>query len=73
MNPIVELTAQAKAVDAWVLIDGAQAIAHGPVDVQALACDFYVFSGHKLFGPTGIGVLWVSKIYWPNGRFGKRR
>ena len=58
VNPIAGLTAQAKAVDAWVLIDGAQGIAHETVDVQALGCDFYVFSGHKLFGPTGIGVLW---------------
>ena len=41
-----------------VLIDGAQAVAHMPVDVQALGCDFYVFSGHKVFGPTGIGVLY---------------
>ena len=41
-----------------ILIDGAQAVAHLPVDVQALDCDFYVFSGHKLFGPTGIGVLY---------------
>ena len=68
VNPIAELTAQAKAVDAWVLIDGAQGIAHGSVDVQALACDFYVFSGHKLFGPTGIGVLWGRQdllAEWP--------
>ena len=41
-----------------VLVDGAQAVAHMPVDVQALGADFYAFSGHKLFGPTGIGVLW---------------
>ena len=41
-----------------VLLDGAQTISHRPVDVQDLDCDFYVFSGHKLFGPTGIGVLW---------------
>lgn len=58
INPIKELIAQAKAVDAWVLIDGAQGIAHEKVDVQALGCDFYVFSGHKLFAPTGVGVLW---------------
>jgi cysteine desulfurase/selenocysteine lyase len=45
-------------VGAKVLVDGAQAVAHWPVDVQALGCDFYAFSGHKLFGPTGIGVLW---------------
>ena len=41
-----------------VLVDGAQAVAHMPVDVQALGCDFYAFSGHKVFGPTGIGVLY---------------
>ncbi len=41
-----------------VLIDGAQSVAHGPVDVQSLECDFFAFSGHKLYGPTGIGVLY---------------
>ena len=68
LNPIAELTAEAKAAGAWVLIDGAQGIAHEPVDVQALGCDFYVFSGHKLFGPTGIGVLWGKEellAEWP--------
>ncbi|MFC3094680.1 cysteine desulfurase [Alteromonas sediminis] len=58
VNPIVELTQIAKSTGAWVLVDGAQGIAHGGVDVQAIGCDFYAFSGHKLFGPTGIGVLW---------------
>lgn len=58
VNPIELLCKKARAVDAWVLIDGAQGIAHEAVDVQALDCDFYVFSGHKLYGPTGIGVLW---------------
>jgi cysteine desulfurase/selenocysteine lyase len=58
VNPIIELTALAKTVGALVLIDGAQGIAHGNVDVSKIGCDFYVFSGHKLFGPTGIGVLW---------------
>jgi cysteine desulfurase/selenocysteine lyase len=58
VNPIDLLCKKARAVDAWVLIDGAQGIAHEAVDVQALDCDFYVFSGHKLYGPTGIGVLW---------------
>ena len=42
---------------ATVLVDGAQAVSHMPVDVQAIGCDFYVFSGHKIFGPTGIGAL----------------
>jgi cysteine desulfurase/selenocysteine lyase len=58
VNPIKEIARRAHAVDAKVFIDGAQAVAHWPVDVQALDCDFYAFSGHKLFGPTGIGVLW---------------
>ncbi len=49
--------AAARAVGAWTLLDGCQAVVHQPVDVQALGCDFYVFSGHKLFGPTGIGAL----------------
>ena len=58
VNPIADIIEKAHAVGALVLIDGAQAVAHWPVDVQALDCDFYTFSGHKLFGPTGIGVLW---------------
>ena len=58
VNPVAEIIAKAHAVGAKVLVDGAQAVAHWPVDVQALDCDFYAFSGHKLFGPTGIGVLW---------------
>lgn len=58
VNPIKVLTSMAKQVDATVLIDGAQGVAHFPVDVQDLGCDFYAFSGHKVFGPTGIGCLW---------------
>jgi cysteine desulfurase/selenocysteine lyase len=58
VNPIADIIERAHTVGARVLIDGAQAVAHWPVDVQALDCDFYTFSGHKLFGPTGIGVLW---------------
>ncbi|KJS34973.1 MAG: cysteine desulfurase [Rhodospirillaceae bacterium BRH_c57] len=56
--PIKAITAKAKAVGAAVLIDGCQGIVHRPVDVATLGADFYVFSGHKLYGPTGIGVLW---------------
>ncbi len=56
--PVVEMTRAAHAVGAKVLIDGAQAVVHMGADVQALDCDFYVFSGHKLYGPTGIGVLY---------------
>lgn len=58
VNPIKPLTAAAKEKDALVLIDGAQGVAHGAIDVQDIGCDFYAFSGHKVFGPTGIGVLW---------------
>ncbi|MEW9798923.1 aminotransferase class V-fold PLP-dependent enzyme [Alteromonas sp. CYL-A6] len=68
VNPVRELTAKAKARGALVLIDGAQGIAHGGVNVQDIGCDFYAFSGHKLFGPTGIGVLWGRKSVledWP--------
>lgn len=58
VNDVQYLCDYAKKRGILTLIDGAQAIAHTPVDVQALGCDFYVFSGHKLYGPTGIGVLW---------------
>ena len=58
VNPVKEMVAAAKAVGSLSLIDGAQAVAHLEVDVQAIGCDFYAFSGHKLYGPTGIGVLW---------------
>lgn len=58
VNPVAEIIRLAKTVDALVLVDGAQSVAHWPVDVEALGCDFFVMSGHKLFGPTGVGVLW---------------
>ena len=58
INPVHELVALAKAQGALVLLDGAQATPHMAVDVQALGCDFYAFSGHKVCGPTGIGALW---------------
>ena len=58
LNPVNELVAKAKAVGAITLVDGAQAIAHLPVDVQQIDCDFYVFSGHKMYGPTGVGILY---------------
>lgn len=60
-NPLAEMIALAHQQGAKVLVDGAQAIMHHQVDVQALDCDFYVFSGHKLYGPTGIGVLYVKE------------
>ncbi|MEN0068156.1 MAG: cysteine desulfurase [Myxococcota bacterium] len=56
--PVKQMTERAHAVGAKVLLDGAQATVHGPVNVQDLGCDFYAFSGHKVYGPTGIGVLW---------------
>ncbi|MFZ0338183.1 MAG: cysteine desulfurase [Terracidiphilus sp.] len=58
VNPIRKIVQLAHAHDVPVLVDGAQAVPHLPVDVQALGCDFYVFSGHKVYGPTGIGVLY---------------
>ncbi len=58
VTPIRDIIERAHARNVPVLVDGAQAIAHVPVDVQALDCDFYAFSGHKLYGPTGIGVLY---------------
>ena len=58
VNPVVEICALAKQHGIPVLVDGAQAVPHTAVDVQALGCDFYCFSGHKMYGPTGIGVLW---------------
>ena len=58
INPIAEIAALAHQVAAVVVVDGAQAVPHGRVDMVALDCDFYTFSGHKLFGPTGIGVLY---------------
>lgn len=58
INPVEQIIALAHAAGAFCLIDGAQAVGHFPLDVQALDCDFYAFSAHKLFGPTGVGVLY---------------
>ncbi len=58
VNPVFEMTAAAKQAGALVMIDAAQAAAHLPIDVQALGADFVAFSGHKVYAPTGIGVLW---------------
>ena len=58
INPVRDIVEMAHRRDVPVLIDGSQAVYHMPVDVQALGCDFYVFTGHKLYGPTGIGVLY---------------
>jgi cysteine desulfurase/selenocysteine lyase len=61
INPAKEIIAKAKKFGAYTLIDGAQAVSHIPVDVLDLDCDFYAFSGHKMFGPMGIGVLYAKK------------
>jgi len=61
VNPIKQIIDMAHEAGALAMIDGAQAIAHAPVDVQALGCDFYAFSAHKVFGPTGLGVLWGKR------------
>jgi cysteine desulfurase / selenocysteine lyase len=58
INPVAEMVAAAKAAGATVLVDGAQGAPHQGVDVRALRCDFYVFSGHKMLGPTGAGILY---------------
>ncbi len=61
INPIAKMIAKAHAVGAVTVIDGAQAAPHTAIDVQALNCDFYAFSSHKIYGPTGIGVLYGKK------------
>ena len=61
INPIKEVAAMAHAEDAIIIVDGAQAVPHMSVDVQALDVDFYAFSGHKMMGPTGIGVLYGKR------------
>ena len=58
VNPVEELCARARKLGIVTLVDGAQSAGHLPVDVQAIGCDFFAFSGHKICGPTGIGVLW---------------
>ena len=61
INPVEKMIEMAHAHGALVLLDGAQATAHLPIDVQSLDCDFYAFSGHKMYGPTGIGALWARE------------
>jgi cysteine desulfurase/selenocysteine lyase len=58
INPVAEIVAMARAAGAITVVDGCQGVVHGKIDVKALGADFYVFSGHKLYGPTGIGVLY---------------
>ncbi|MDB2592877.1 SufS family cysteine desulfurase [Gammaproteobacteria bacterium] len=64
VNDLEPWTDLAHSFDAAVLVDGAQSILHQPVDVQALGCDFFVFSSHKLYGPTGIGVVYGKAKWW---------
>ncbi|MFU8847272.1 MAG: aminotransferase class V-fold PLP-dependent enzyme [Opitutales bacterium] len=61
VNPVQSMIEKAHAMGVPVLVDGCQSVPHMPVDLGALGCDFFVFSGHKLFGPTGIGVLWGKR------------
>src|SRR6185437_15472545 len=61
VNPIAQIVEIAHSKGIPVLVDGAQSVPHLPVDVQALGCDFYAFSGHKIYGPTGIGVLYGKR------------
>jgi cysteine desulfurase/selenocysteine lyase len=61
VNPVEELVQEAHRAGALVLLDGAQGVAHGPVNVQDLECDFLAFSGHKMLGPMGVGVLWARR------------
>ena len=65
VNPVQQMIARVRAVrpDMIILVDAAQAIAHMPIDVQAWDCDFLVFSGHKLYGPTGVGVLYGKRAW----------
>ncbi len=59
--PVAEMTHMARRVGAKVLIDGAQSVSHMPINVNAIGCDFFVFSGHKIFGPTGIGAVYIRR------------
>ena len=63
MLPIKEICYEAKKHNIITVIDGCQAAPHIPIDLQDLDCDFYVFSGHKLYGPSGIGVLYGKKYF----------
>ncbi len=61
VNPVAEIVAEAKERGIVTVVDGAQSVPHGPVDLQAIGCDFFAFSGHKVFGPMGIGILFGKK------------
>ncbi|MGH2722523.1 MAG: cysteine desulfurase [Actinomycetota bacterium] len=64
INPVAQIAAKAHEVGAVVICDGAQAVPHMPVDIQALGCDFYVGTGHKMCAPTGIGFVWGRESLW---------
>lgn len=64
INPVADMVQAAKNVGAKVLLDGAQAVPHMSVDVRALDCDFYAFSGHKLYGPTASVCSMAKKRFW---------
>jgi cysteine desulfurase/selenocysteine lyase len=66
INPVKEIVADAKKFGAYTLVDGAQAAPHGEIDVQDIDCDFYVFSGHKMYGPTGSGILYGKESVLEN-------
>ncbi len=66
INPVQDMAQQAHAAGALILVDGAQSVPHMPVDVQALECDFFAFSSHKMAGPTGIGVLYGKREHLEN-------
>jgi cysteine desulfurase/selenocysteine lyase len=66
INPVKEIVAEAKKFGAYTLVDGAQAAPHGEIDVQDIDCDFYVFSGHKMYGPTGSGILYGKESVLEN-------
>ena len=61
VNPVAEIAAEAKERGVVTVVDGAQSVPHGPIDLKAIGCDFFAFSGHKVFGPMGIGVLYGRK------------
>jgi cysteine desulfurase/selenocysteine lyase len=63
VNPVAELAREARRRGIPLLVDGSQAAPHMPLDLQALGCDFYAITGHKLFGPTGTGVLWAKRVH----------
>jgi len=73
ITPAQQMVAMAHAVGACTLVDGAQAVAHFPVNVRALDSDFYVFSGHKIYAPTGIGRCTASPRYWTHAAVARRR